>query len=262
MPKLEQIFLYPIKSLDGVAVDQGTILAGGSLAYDREFALFDAEGQVVNAKRTAEIHKIRASFDLAQRTVTVWTGEPPQPQTFHLEGDRPALEAWFSDVLGEAITLRQNTHLGFPDDVEASGPTIVSRASLEAIATWFPGLSVAEIRRRFRANLELSEAPAFWEDCLYGEPQTPPLFHIGAVAFQGSHPCQRCIVPTRDTQKGDRTPQFQTHFAAQRQATLPAWATPSRFNHYYRFTTNTQVPATEAGKTLQVGDFVSLAKPE
>jgi len=258
MPKLEQIFLYPIKSLDGVAVEQGTILAGGSLAYDREFALFDADGQVVNAKRTAEIHKIRASFDLAQRTVTLWTLEQWQPQTFHLDGDRPSLEAWFSAFFGEPITLQQDTHLGFPDDIQVAGPTIVSRASLEAVATWFPELSVAEIRRRFRANLELSEAPAFWEDCLYGEPQTPLLFQIGAVAFQGSHPCQRCIVPTRDAQKGDRTPKFQAHFATQRQATLPAWATPSHFNHYYRLTTNTQIPATEAGKTLQVGDLVSL----
>lgn len=258
MPLLSKILVYPIKSLDGVELASATILDGGALAHDREFALFDAEGKVVNAKRTAAIHTIRAEFDLAARRVRVWTPER-SPQSFHLDGDRPAINAWFSEVFEQPITLKQDLHMGFPDDTRASGPTIVSLATLEAIAEWFPGLSVTEIRQRFRANLEISEAPAFWEDQLMAEPgQTLP-FQLGEVAVLGSHPCQRCVVPTRDSQTGDRTPQFQAQFSQHRKATLPDWAVSNHFNHFYRLTLNTKVPPSEAGKYIRVGDSIAIA---
>jgi uncharacterized protein YcbX len=48
MPYLAKIWLYPIKSLDGIEVEKATILDRGSLEYDREFAFFDAENKFVN----------------------------------------------------------------------------------------------------------------------------------------------------------------------------------------------------------------------
>lgn len=253
MPHLSKITLYPIKSLDGVNVPQATLLKGGALAGDREFALFDAKGAVVNAKRTEAIHRIRAQFDLAARTVTL-SHSTSSPQTFHLDSDRPALNQWFSDYFGEPVTLQQNLHMGFPDDEAASGPTLVGVASLQEVASWFPHLTLEDVRRRFRANLEIEDAAPFWEDHLFTELEHLQPFQVGTVAMQGSHPCQRCIVPTRDAVTGDRTPHFQSHFAVQRQATLPEWAALSRFNHFYKLTVNTQVAPTEAGKTLQLGD--------
>lgn len=260
MPFLSKILLYPIKSLDGVEVSSATVLEGGALAHDREFALFDAQGKVVNAKRTATIHTIRAAFDLAAREVRVWTLER-SPQSFHLDGDRSALNAWFSEVFEQPVMLRQNLHMGFPDDTNASGPTLISVASLEAIAGWFPDLSVSEIRRRFRANLEIGDAPAFWEDQLMAEPGQLLPFQLGEVSMLGSHPCQRCVVPTRDSQTGDRLPQFQAQFSQQRQATLPDWAVTRHFNYFYRLTLNTKVPPSEAGKHFHLGDSATVSAP-
>jgi len=257
MPYLAHITIYPIKSLDGVGVSEATLLKGGALAGDREFALFDALGAVVNAKRTADIHRIRSRFDLAARTVTLTVPPSDIESTFHLDGDRSALEQWLSDFFHQPITLRQNLHMGFPDDEAASGPTLVSTATLETVAAWF-NMDLEEARRRFRANLEIAEAAPFWEDHLFGEADRLCPFHVGAVTLFGSHPCQRCIVPTRDSQTGDRTPHFQTQFATQRQATLPPWANSSRFNHFYKLTVNTQMPSTEAGKILRRGDQISL----
>lgn len=71
MPKVAKIFIYPIKSLDGVAVNQATILPGGSLQYDRELAIVDQQGKIVNGKRTAKIHLVRSRFDLQNRTVSL-----------------------------------------------------------------------------------------------------------------------------------------------------------------------------------------------
>lgn len=257
MPYLAKILIYPVKSLDGVEVTEATVLPGGALRHDREFALFDQQGRVVNGKRTAKIHALRSTYDLVARTITLRIQESDRPAvTFHLDSDRSELEAWFSDFLGYAVTLQQNLQMGFPDDTEASGPTVVSVATLETIASWFPELSLEDVRRRFRTNLEIADTPPFWEDQLFGEAGVQIPFQIGTVNFLGNNPCQRCVVITRDPLTGEPYPNFQKQFVSQRQATLPAWTTPSRFNHFYRLTLNTIVPASEAGKCLHIGDVV------
>jgi uncharacterized protein len=258
MPHLSKILVYPIKSLDGVEVPQAEILPGGALAHDREFALFDAQGEFINAKRTAAIQQVRSRFDLAARTVTLRIEGQGQSYAFHLDGDRSGLETWLSDYLGYHVTLQQNLHMGFPDDTIASGATVVSVESLKAMTQWFPGMTVEEARQRFRANLEVADAPAFWEDQLMTDAGELLPFQIGAVTFLGSHSCARCIVPTRNPWVGERDRQFQKEFVAQRQAHLPNWARRDRFDHFYRFTLNTQVPPSETGKILRLNDPISF----
>jgi uncharacterized protein YcbX len=256
MPYLAKIFVYPIKSLDGIEVTEARLLEGGALEHDREFALVDEQGRFVNGKRTAKIHLLRSTYDLPNRIVTLNGQGDTQTSSFHLDDDRTALEAWFSDYFGYTVTLQQNLHTGFPDDTEASGPTVVSTATLETIALWFPDLTLEDIRHRFRTNLEIAETPAFWEDQLFGKAGEKISFQIGTATFFGSNPCQRCVVVTRDHLTGQPYPNFQKEFIAQRKATFPSWAIPSRFNHFFRLTLNTNVAPSEQGKQLRVGDRV------
>jgi uncharacterized protein len=249
---LDRITLFPIKSLDGVDVSAATILSSGSLQGDREFALIDGDHKIVNAKRTGLIQSLRSTFDLDQRSVTIGIQAAP-PTTFHLDADRPALERWLSDYFGYPVTLIQNTATGFPDDRASPGPTIVSTASLAAVSQWYPGTDAAEMRRRFRTNLELAAVPAFWEDQLFDQAESPRLFTIGAVQFHGINPCQRCIVPSRDALTADPTPQFQKTFLAERAASLPPAINRDRFNHFYRLAVNTRIPPSEAGQQLHLG---------
>ena len=51
MKTIERITVYPIKSLDGINVDKVEITQGGSLRYDREFALVDGDGKFINGKK-------------------------------------------------------------------------------------------------------------------------------------------------------------------------------------------------------------------
>jgi hypothetical protein len=256
MPEITKLCLFPIKSLDRVEVEQAQLLAGGALMHDREFAIVDGQDKFVHAKRTEKVHLLRSHFDLSTRTITLQASDIP-PVTFHVDHGRAALAAWFSQYFGYPVTLKQNLHMGFPDDKVASGPTLVSVASLEAIATWFD-LSLEEVRQRFRANIEIDGVPAFWEDQLFGEPGQPRSFQIGDVRFLGINPCARCVVPTRNPWTGDRISDFQQQFVAKRQATLPVWANSKQFNHFYRLTVNTQVPVTEAGKVLTIGDELKI----
>ncbi|MGH8524778.1 MAG: MOSC N-terminal beta barrel domain-containing protein, partial [Gammaproteobacteria bacterium] len=71
MACIQRITLYPIKALDGVSVAQTRIAPGGSLEHDRAFAVVDAQGKFVNGKRLAEVHRLRAHFDLDTHAVTL-----------------------------------------------------------------------------------------------------------------------------------------------------------------------------------------------
>jgi uncharacterized protein len=255
-PTLDRITIYPIKSLDGVMVTSAEISAGGALMFDRRWAIVDEDDKIINAKRTPKIQQLRSQFNLEVGSIDIWTVNGSITHSFSLHTELPALAKWLSEFFGFSVTLIQNAVNGFPDDPDAYGPTIVSTMTLETICTWFPDLNLDEVRRRFRTNLELGGVPAFWEDRLFTIPGAIVDFRLGDVQFQGINPCQRCIVPTRDSLTGTVTTKFQQRFNQQRQDTLPDWVNPTRFNHFYRLAVNTQIPVAEAGKLLNIGDLL------
>jgi uncharacterized protein YcbX len=215
MPTLTGITIYPVKSLDGLSLSESLVLPCGALANDRRWRLVDADGQVVNAKRTARFHVIRAAFSLASltpawatdgpaaegdstgesasgsadhsrsgqscrdqphsgqprpdssqsalNTVTLWldesaAGNSPPPlavETFPLVPGREGPCGWLSEALAENVFLEERVEGGFPDDRDAPGPTLISTESLAEVARWFDW-DLAEARRRFRMNLELT----------------------------------------------------------------------------------------------------------
>jgi uncharacterized protein len=264
---LTQIMIYPIKSLDGMIVDRAKISTGGALEFDRRWAIVDDGDKVVNAKRTAKIHQLRSRFDFVntglesdrRSIIHLKTVDDANTYTFCLMTELTELSRWLSQFFGFPVSLIENATTGFPDDLNAYSPTIVSTATLEAICEWFPDLDLAEVRRRFRTNLELSGVPAFWEDRLFGTPDEVIDFQLGNIQFYGINPCQRCIVPTRNSLSGAVTPKFQQIFTQQRQQTLPPEINIARFNHFYRLAVNTQIPLTEAGKFLNTGDRLMLS---
>ncbi len=260
-PQLSQIWLFPIKSLDGVAVNRATVSLGGSLMGDRQFAIHNAQGKYVNAKKYPAIHQIRAQYHLRSdqipEAVTLISPQNASPQTFDLHTEQAGLNAWFSNYFAQPVTLQENIINGFPDDPIAYGPTIISEATLQTIAQWYGDLDVTQIRRRLRTNLEISHTVAFAEDALYGLADTTKIFTIGAITCEGTNPCQRCPVPTRDPDTGTVYNSFQQRFSQQREAMLPPWVEQSRFNHFYRAAVNTRILPTEAGKILAIGDPVT-----
>lgn len=255
--RLGKIKIFPIKSLDGICLDEARITAGGILEKDRLLAIYDENGRVVNGKRTARVHDLRCEFDAGIQEVQLWQGGESMKSRFPLD-DMEHLGQWLSGFFGFKVEVRRDAVKGFPDDLEAFGPTITSEESLRAVQSWYPSLELESVRRRFRANLELTGGEPFCEDGLYGAPGELKPFQIGDVRFLGHNPCQRCVVPTRDPDNGQVVPDFQKKFMEERKKHLPRWANAQRFNHYYRFAVNTSVPSTEAGKVLCVGDKVSV----
>jgi uncharacterized protein len=274
-PRLTGIRLHPIKSLDAVSVTEARIGPGGGLEHDRAWALFSVDGRWVRGKRTAAIHLIRATYapDLSSLTLAV-PGDRRNfsARTFPFPGGVEGAAEWFSVYFEQEILVRHAPE-GFPDDTIANGPTIISTASLQTVADWFPGMTLDSARQRFRTTLEIDGAevaakaastngylPAFWEDQLYGEDERSVVrFRLGEVHFEGSNPCARCPVPARDPQTAVEIIDFQKRFSDLRRETLPPWAPAARFDHFYRLAVNTRVAPSETGKTLRLGDQLHLA---
>lgn len=254
MAHLASIRIYPIKSLDPVEVQRAVVTASGALLYDREYALLDEAGKYVNGKSCVKIHSIRSAFDLEHGSVKVWSSGGSGELQVRLPEEMRTLEGWLTRHFDFAVRLVRNRAGGFPDDEDAHGPTIVSTETLAEVASWFPGLSVDDVRSRFRTNLEIAGAQPFWEDRLFGAKGEGARFQIGRVAFEGVGPCARCVVPGRDPGSGVPLSEFQKTFSEQRRKTLPAWAKAERFDHFYRLAVNTRLLSTEDGQEISVGD--------
>ena len=261
-PHLAGIYLHPIKSLDGVSVPECRIGPGGGLDLDRAWALFLEDGRFVNAKSTAAIHSIRAVFAADVSSVTLSAGDGRRgvaPQTFAFPGDFASAGEWVSRFFERQVVVRYAAE-GFPDDTERNGPTVISTATLQAVADWFPGMDLEEARRRFRTSVEIGGVPAFWEDRLFGADEGDPVrFTVGDVSIEGTNTCPRCPVPARDSRSGADMIGFQKIFSELRRTHYPSWASqPGRIDNFYHLAINTRVAVTEHGKVLRVGDSVSL----
>ncbi len=250
--------MYPFKSFDGADVDAAAFTAGGGMQLDRAYALVDADGGYVNAKREPRVHHVRVTYDPQLTTATV--ALPDGRCLAYALADPPAaLEAFLSEYFGQPVSVRRDDDGGFPDDPKAPGPTIVSFGTLATVASWFDGMTIDDVRLRLRANIELDGVPAFWEDRLFGPAGDVVRFRIGDVLLGGTNPCERCIVPSRDARTGEPLAAFSKRVAERRAATLPDWADPSRFDHYYRLCVNTRT--LEAGdRRIRVGDALHTAE--
>lgn len=253
---LRRIVVYPVKSLPGVSVSSAKVLPCGALENDRRYALTDSDGRYLNGKRTPKIHELRAEFNLAAGYVKLWTDALPKIESFDLARGRVPLLDYLSEHFGQRVRLQENRSAGFPDDEESPGPTVIGEASFLEVAKWFPGLTLEETRARFRANLELDVPAPFWEDGLLGPAGTAPEFRVGAVRYLAVNPCQRCVVPSRDSRTGEVTPLFAKRFSDRRAETLPSSVPLERFNHFYRLSLNTRLAESNEGDVVRVGDHV------
>ena len=254
MAHIAGLRVYPVKALDGEPVERAALRPGGTLAGDRAFALVD-DGDPVNAKEFPALHQFSTAHDADAGTLAV-TAPGGDRREFDLEAERAAAGEWFADRLGADLSLaRAGGDAGFVDR-PSMGPSVVSTATLEAVASWFDGLDVEGVRRRLRANVEVGGVPAFWEDRFVGD--GAPAFAAGGVRFEGVTPCNRCVVPSRDPDTGEPLDGFREAFLAGRERTFPEWADRDAFDHYYAVMILARAPEAGGDEALAVGDDVAV----
>ncbi len=254
MAHVERLTVYPVKALDGHDREAVRITEAGVLAGDREYALFGPEGDPINGMRTERVHDLSTTFDPATRELTV---DPDDGETrqFDLNDDRSAAEAWFGEFFETPASIERDRTAGFLDRSNA-GPSVVSTATLETVADWFDEVTVEGLRRRLRANVEVGGVDAFWEDRFASG--DAPAFEVGGVRFEGVEHCGRCVVPQRDPDTGERTPNFREEFVRRRRETYPEWVDPGEVPNDYSLMLIAAVPQDHRGGTVRVGDEVTV----
>lgn len=273
MAELRRITTYPIKALDPFERTAGQITAGGTIEHDREYAMLAkpaetpynpetesaSSGDYINGKRTDAVHRLRSRFDPETHTLTLRIQGETDTQTFDLE-DRTELNTWLTDYFDHPASVRQYTASGHHDlhKHDISGPSVISTATLRTVASWFPTIDLDSMRRRLRANLEIDGVPPFWEDRLVANRGEAVAFRIGDVELEGVEPCERCVVPSRDPDTGTVYDGFTRKFIRKRGETRPEWLDSDRFDTDFRLMTVTNIPESEWGKTLHLGDSVEV----
>ncbi len=245
--RIYKILIYPFKGLDPQEVDETEITEKGSLKHDREFVLFDEEGNVISGKREKKIHRIRSFIDF-ENEVMRFTYDGRE-ETFFF-GETEKIEEFFSEIFGYRVFLKRFKE-GYPDDRKAHGPTIVSRETLKEVAKWY-NLDEENVRRRFRTNIEVEGVPAFWEDFLVGK-----RLKVGSITLYGKGISKRCPVPTRDPYTGEDYKGFVKVFIENRKKTLPEWSSEELFKDtFYRLCLNT-IPEGNGG-IIKKGDKIEV----
>ncbi|MBO0360182.1 MOSC domain-containing protein [Hymenobacter sp. BT186] len=224
---LQDLYIYPIKSLGGIRLTESETAARG-LRHDRRWVLVDAHNQFMTQRQTPAMALLRVApayngflLTHAQRPdllplyipfettpertlfVTIW-----DDMVFGWRGSREADE-WLSNALGLTCKLVFMSDM-VRRDVE---PELNPEGQLVSFADGYPFLLIGQSSLndlntrlaepvsmdRFRPNLVFSGGPAFGED-------TWEQFRIGNVTFRAVRSCGRCVMTTVDQQTAQKSP--------------------------------------------------------
>ncbi|MEP6513586.1 MAG: MOSC N-terminal beta barrel domain-containing protein [Parafilimonas sp.] len=257
-PTLSSVTIFPVKSLDGVALQKAMITEGGCLLHDREYAITDDAGNFIIGKSNPLVHSLRSTIDFKNEVISFRHQQEATWNQFHLQKEKLAIQSYLTKFFGIPALFHQNKTGRFMDIPDISGVTVLSTASLQSVSEWFDNIDLKETRKRFRATLEIEGVPAFWEDHLFSKEGASIEFRIGDVTLFGMSPRARCVVPSRNPETGEVIHAFPKSFARHRAAALPEFSTLPEYGHYYHLTVNCHIPATETGKWMYADDEIKI----
>ncbi|MDR6844110.1 MOSC N-terminal beta barrel domain-containing protein [Flavobacterium granuli] len=225
MLELSEIWVYPVKSLGGISLQEALVTDRG-LELDRRWLLVDDSGRFLSQREhpalalfSQEIvsdflritHRVDLeSIDIPLRPVfsdtvskievTVWDDTIEA-----FEVSQKATE-WFTKLLGfsaRLVYMPEDSERKLDPDYAITGDEInsfsdaypfliIGQASLDDLNG---RLEVKLPMNRFRPNFVFTNGDAFEEDA-WRE------FKIGDVSFLGVKPCDRCVMTTVDQEKG------------------------------------------------------------
>ena len=219
---LSEIYIYPIKSLGGISLQEAWVEERG-LQYDRRWMLVDEQNQFLTQRKFPRMALCKTSLD--DQGIKVSFPEmddlsiPFSPQT----KEKLAVTIW--DNSCEAVVVSEEADRWFTEALQLSCrlvlmPETTKRAVDKRYATadntvsfadGYPFLligqsSLDDLNRRleeavpmnrFRPNLVVKDAPPYSEDTWH-------TIQIGAVVFYGVKPCSRCVLTTVDQATGEK----------------------------------------------------------
>jgi uncharacterized protein YcbX len=218
MIKLSDLYIYPIKSLGGIRVDQSCVLKPG-LEYDRRWMLVDANGNFLSQRTSPNMALLSVEWNMGNFLIKDKLNPkdsillPLNPQTSNTKKVRvwddvveatqvdPHISHWIKNKLQVSCELVYmppwsirpiEEKYAFADEsvsfADAMPYLLISQASLDDLNSRLP---MPVSMDRFRPNLVITETEPFEEDLW-------DIIKIGSVRFKLSKPCARCIMTTID----------------------------------------------------------------
>lgn len=220
--RITSLWLYPLKSARGVALDAAEVEARG-LAGDRRWMIVDAEGRFISQREAPELAQLSATpvsgglrLGHAERGAIEVATPPP-------DAARIAVRVWSDQVRAAPASAEAGEWLGaflgrpcqlvhLPDDeLRPVDPDFGAPGDRVSFADAFPLLVATEdsLRdlegrldqplpmQRFRPNLVIDGAGAFGEDAWRR-------IRIGQVSLRVVKACDRCVITTTDQETGAR----------------------------------------------------------
>jgi uncharacterized protein YcbX len=181
--RIEHLYRYPVKGLTAEAMEEALVEPGQSLPWDRAFALAQGDAPFDPAapqwmRKThfmclaanASVAALRSSFDDRRGTLVIRAPDGSMIEANALsEAGKAQIAAWLTRYLGaEARGTPRFHHVpghSFADQPEK----VISLINLASLADLEARLGARRHKRRFRANIWFSGAPAWSEHDWVGQ---------------------------------------------------------------------------------------------
>lgn len=224
MLTLSEIWIYPIKSLGGISLQEANITERG-LQNDRRWLLVDEAGVFITQRQYSQLALFSvqleaehllvtnrntmdtlrfscADYSEKQVSVQVWD------DTILANEVSEVCSHWFTEQLQMPVRLVympdsskrlvDSRYAQTPNDITSFSDgypfLLIGQSSLDDLNTRLE--NPVEINR-FRPNLVVTGALPYQEEAWYE-------FEVGAVQFWGVKPCSRCILITVDPHTGEK----------------------------------------------------------
>jgi uncharacterized protein len=228
MLTVSELFIYPVKSLGGIALDSAALTDRG-FAYDRRWMLVDTNNRFISQREYPSLALLQA--ELSPGSLHIFhknnPGQsidvplaPPAPETMMaavwddlcaVQHVSSKADAWLSEILSMDCRL-----VYMPDESHRKvDKRYAANDEITSLSDGYPVLMIGQAslddlnRRmalplpmnRFRPNIVFSGGDAFEED-------TMAHFRIGGIDFYSVKPCARCVMTTisQETAGGAKEP--------------------------------------------------------
>jgi uncharacterized protein YcbX len=218
------LFVYPVKSLGGVALTEARVERRG-LRFDRRWMIVNEDGVFITQRENWDMGRIAVTIGV-EALVLTRDDVPPLRVPFAAEGPRRAVrvwddtvdaravggdaDVWLSDALGVRCSLvhmpegarrqidreyaKEGEFVSFADGYPLLLANVASLADLSA------RVASPMAMERFRPNVVVSGATAWAEDGW-------DRISIGGIPMRGPKECLRCVITTIDPSTRQKSPE-------------------------------------------------------
>lgn len=217
MLQISQLYIYPIKSLGGIKLNEATVTDRG-FKHDRRWMLIDDHNRFVSQREYAQMALLKTSLTDEFLIVTNTSNKTSINIPLHTVNKQlitvtiwddncnailisNEIDNWFSNALGinlRLVYMPENSHRFIEDKYAANNQItsfsdafpflIIGQTSLNDLND---RLAIALPMDRFRPNIVFTGAVPYFEDVMDS-------FTVNGINFNGAKLCARCNMITID----------------------------------------------------------------